>query len=1030
MPPADHPKYPPSEQMGAKGMRMVQHRVEEYLGWVFRDISARDFGIDAQVEVISSDNKATGRLLAAQVKCGPSFLKESAEGGFRFREDLNHLEYWLAYSLPVILVLCDPEADECWWVEVTEEYVRRTKKAWTIIVPKDQPLDRGAKQALQRLAKRPRPRRPAGVAAAKVDTGSGRSAAESSTTDSGVADEAQPAGTTGRDQAAAEALEETGPALRLELRTGEVIGAEPYTYTIETDAQLQIPGEIAVPLGSGGSSVVYRALFKQSMRRALKLLSPEPRLLKGIGRAAFTVSFEAEQDLLSRLTHTRVSKLADFGTLSIGEDDYLFNAMDLIEGEHLDEAIAGGDVSAREFLGVIDQLLDALSYLHDERVMHCDVKGANILVERNGGRCETTLVDLGVAKVVKRGAGASTGPEPHDPQLLERLGDVTVFNSSRKLMRREWRERLNRTITYSELDEMFPSHDLYAVGLLIDGALAPDAPMRDRLTTELSPDIVVGMETMRDRLLSPAGAEYYHSAARVQDDWRKLDPGYMAPLDVAELAAGGSGMTSLPLPGGRALLTPRARAAVTHPLMQRLRHLPQLELVSLLNPGATHTRLLHALATFEMAKRFILSLLGDPSFRLMADPIDIEAALLWALLHDVGHYPLSHMFEDLAEEERKFGRPRTIPTDDDLFFAFVGPAHVDEAFAAFAPAIAAAFAASDAQEKMSLEQYLTASGYSEATLKALWGIATRDTPARAVLSAALSSPIDVDKIAYLADDSRASGVGYGLGSDLDALLSSLRAPAENDIRLGEPLLAITDKALPAAEQIVLARYWMLRRVYWHRTNRSIIGMIKFVIRELRSANRLDMPAYVASHLFADADTAVRDLSKNFEEAARAGLLGGGGAMRNPLPGLLGGSRQLYKELIEIAFGPADADRELHKRLADLRPEDQPAVLADLENKIATSTGAEVRRGDVILDVPTKVREDLGAPVLVYPDRSSGSGVRLDRASPLLSSHRDEFTLHVRKSRVFVHPQLADAVAGEWDRVSAAARSVLRARFGL
>ena len=44
-------------------------------------------------------------------------------------------------------------------------------------------------------------------------------------------------------------------------------------------------------------------------------------------------------------------------------------------------------------------------------------------------------------------------------------------------------------------------------------------------------------------------------------------------------------------------------------------------------------------------------LLNDPSFRLMVEPFEIEATLLRAILHDIGHYPLSHMFEDFAEEE-------------------------------------------------------------------------------------------------------------------------------------------------------------------------------------------------------------------------------------------------------------------------------------------------------------------------------------------------------------------------------------------
>jgi len=989
---------------------MVEHVVAEGLRWIFRRVGDPDTGIDAQFEVVSSDGKATGYLLAAQIKCGRSYVAKRSAEGIPFRPDRAHSNYWLRYSLPVIVVLCDPASDKCWWVEVTDETVRLTEKNGIIVVPDDQPFDLSAKQALQALAKLPRPLlRPTREEEELL-------VADEDATEESVAPATLRAVTTHK-------------AERITLTTGEELGEPPYTYTIESAAELQMPGETAAPLGVGGAGVVFRALFKGSMPRAIKLLSPDPELLRGIDPEAFRVSFEAEEELLSRLTHTRVSKLADFGTLSLHGEERLFYAMDLIRGHHLDKALAAGDLNAREFLEVIDQLLDAIAYLHSELVMHCDVKGSNVLVARTGRGWQSTLVDLGTAKVIKDDGGEGA-PEPHDPSILERLGDVTTFNSTRRLMRPEWRDRLFRKIPYDQLREMFPSHDLYAVGLLIDSALNAEGPMGAKLQHELGPDVVAGMRAIRDRLLAPAGAEYYRRTEHLRDDWRKLDPGYMAPLDVAELATGGSGMTSFPLPSGRALLTPRAVAAISHPLMQRLRHIPQLELVSLLNPGATHTRLLHAVSTFEVAKQVVISLLGDPLFRLMAEPLDVEAALLWALVHDVGQYPLSHMFEDLAEEQRKFGRPRTIPTADDLFFAFIAPARVDTAFTEFTTAIEGAFAESDAQPKTPLPQHLCDVGFSEETLQAMWGIAQRDTPARAVLSAMLSSPIDVAKIAYLGDDSRTTGVDYGLGRDLDGLLSSLRAPAEDDIKLGKPLLAITDKGLPAAEQIVLARYWMLRRVYWHKTNRSIIGMIKFVIRELLAADQLSMPRYIGAHLFADADTALRYLSVRFEKAAEAGSLAEGLPMRNPLPGLLGGNRALYKELLGVGDGPGGVERGLQARLAELRPDEQPHILGEMEDALRRVVGSEIRRGDLILDIPTKAREKLGAPVIVYPDRTSHHGLPLYEASPLLASHAAGFALHVKRSRVFVHPQLAADLGDRVDVAHDAVQQILLARFSI
>ncbi|HMJ03755.1 MAG TPA: hypothetical protein VK506_12490, partial [Conexibacter sp.] len=815
---------------------------------------------------------------------------------------------------------------------------------------------------------------------------------------------------------------ESVDALRVNLEVGQRLGEAPYHYLVRSK-QLTAQSGLADPLGAGGSSVVYRALFKDKMARAIKLLAPREDLRRGIEYRSFVDNFNNEKDLLSDITHTRVSKIHDYGEFEIDGETYLFYAMDLIDGAELKTA-ARDDMRAQDLLVVLDQILDGLDYLHTRSppVMHCDVKDGNILVRRTRDGWEGTLVDLGVAKPIKDGESPSL--PPRDPEILAALGDQTTFNTSRKLMRREWRDWLMRPIPYPQLQAMFPSHDLYSVGVLLDEMLADEHPMRRRIELELGPDILAGIVAVRDRLKRPVGHEHYRSVAQLRDDWRKLMPGYLAPLDVPELAVGGSGMTSVALPGGRVTLTPRVKDTITHPLVQRLRNIPQLEFVSLIHPGATHTRLLHALATFDMAKQMVVSLLGDPMFRLMADGTEVEAALLWALLHDIGHYPLSHMFEDLVVEEERLGGHSRVPTDDDLFFAFVDPDSVEPRFAPFAEAIQSRFETTSTSVRENLREHLRRAGFADATIQALHGIHARDTPSRAVLCALLSSPIDVDKLAYLADDSRATGVGYGLGRDLDALLSSLRAPSERDFRPGDALLGITDKGLPAAEQVVLARYWMLRRVYWHRTNRSITAMVKFVAWELLEQNLLAMPDYVGRHLFETAETALQHMHDRFDALAEEH----DDELRNPLPGLLGGSRDLYKEIVEIASGP-EGDDEFHRRLFEKRPAEIRELIADCEACLRDAGVTDVRRGDVILDVPLKRRDALGAPIKVYADYGSSEGTNLELASPLLSQLRGEFVQHVKKSRLFVHPRIADDIA-EWDAVALRLRNAMRARCGL
>jgi len=139
-------------------------------------------------------------------------------------------------------------------------------------------------------------------------------------------------------------------------------------------------------------------------------------------------------------------------------------------------------------------------------------------------------------------------------------------------------------------------------------------------------------------------------------------------------------------------------------------------------------------------------------------------------------------------------------------------------------------------------------------------------PTECVLSGILSSPIDADKVAYLTDDSIMTGVRYGLGIDIDALLAALRAPRTDDITPGVRVIAIGDKGLTAAEGIVLARYWMLRRVYWHHTNRSTIAMTKLVIDRLVATDQLTMRDFFRKTLFADLPTALAWLSACFRQS--------------------------------------------------------------------------------------------------------------------------------------------------------------------
>ena len=105
-------------------------------GWIFREQSILDYGIDAHAEIVDGAYPS-GKLIAIQVKSGLSFFKRENKKAFIFNPEEKHVQYWLGHYLPVILVLYHPEQKQAYWQIVIEENVVSTGKGWKIYVPKE-----------------------------------------------------------------------------------------------------------------------------------------------------------------------------------------------------------------------------------------------------------------------------------------------------------------------------------------------------------------------------------------------------------------------------------------------------------------------------------------------------------------------------------------------------------------------------------------------------------------------------------------------------------------------------------------------------------------------------------------------------------------------------------------------------------------------------------------------------------------------------------------------------------------------------
>ena len=143
------PIYSDESDLGDKGVRIVNEIMSDNFKWVFREQPKNDFGIDAHVEILNSSKKATGRLIALQIKCGNSFFEEETEEAYIFRGPLKHLNYWTTHSLPVVVTISKPDSKKTYWVEVTRSNTNVFKKGWKVNIPKNQLLTKDSKNNFQ-----------------------------------------------------------------------------------------------------------------------------------------------------------------------------------------------------------------------------------------------------------------------------------------------------------------------------------------------------------------------------------------------------------------------------------------------------------------------------------------------------------------------------------------------------------------------------------------------------------------------------------------------------------------------------------------------------------------------------------------------------------------------------------------------------------------------------------------------------------------------------------------------------------------
>lgn len=201
---------------------------------------------------------------------------------------------------------------------------------------------------------------------------------------------------------------------------------------------------------------------------------------------------------------------------------------------------------------------------------------------------------------------------------------------------------------------------------------------------------------------------------------------------------------------------------IEHKYFQRLRRISQTGLLSLVFPGATHTRFHHALGAMHLMFT-ALETLKLKNVKISEE--EEKAALLAILLHDVGHGPFSHALESLLMEDWHHEK-----------LSILLMKKLNEEF--------------DGELDLALEMF-------------------QGKYPRKFFNQLITSQLDVDRLDYLKRDSFFTGVSEG-SVNTQRIISMMNVKDDE--------LVIDEKGVYSIENFLTARMFMYWQVYYHKTS--------------------------------------------------------------------------------------------------------------------------------------------------------------------------------------------------------------------
>ena len=226
---------------------------------------------------------------------------------------------------------------------------------------------------------------------------------------------------------------------------------------------------------------------------------------------------------------------------------------------------------------------------------------------------------------------------------------------------------------------------------------------------------------------------------------------------------------------------------------QRLRRIRQLGGDFQVYPTAEHSRFSHSLGVYEIVRRMVTEV---KSLCVELTEYEKVCVMLAGLLHDVGHGPFSHAFENITNHSHEEYTAKIILGNTEL------------------NAILRAVSEKLPQDIVSIIQH---------------------THENDILNQIVSGQLDADRMDYLLRDSYFTATSYGQ-FDLERILRTMRVRKTNE---GRKVIVVKYTGIHSVEDYIMARYQMYWQVYYHPVARSYEAVFIQLFNRLKDIFKVD-----------------------------------------------------------------------------------------------------------------------------------------------------------------------------------------------